>query len=96
MNLDSDVQGATLIFLGVDIIISVFLLGLTVRIRRLRPKMARFLTAIFIIFLAESLFVSLQFLGLTFLNIYSQLSTSLQIMTVMLIFYVGIVKVKSK
>lgn len=94
MSLSSDVTGSTLIFLGIDIIIGSFLLALTFRVRRVRAKLSRFLFVTNGIFVAESVFLTIGFLGLSFLQSYSELSASLQMLTVMLIFYVGMVRVK--
>jgi hypothetical protein len=93
MTIASDMAGAALIILGVDIIISVFLLALTLRVRKVKPKKARLLFAIFGIFLVESVFVSMGYLGLSILQNYSELSVSIEMLTVMLIFYVGMVRV---
>lgn len=94
MGLSSYVTESTLIFLGIDIILGSFLLALTFRIRRVRSKLSRFLFVTNGIFVTESLFLSLGFLGLSFLQSYSELSTSLQMLIVMLIFYIGMAKGK--
>ncbi len=85
----------TLLILGIDIIVSIFLLMVSVRMMRRRPTLGRYLVLSFVIFLGESVFIILEVYKIFSLSLYIPISISIDTLLVMFIFYAGIMRGKS-
>lgn len=94
MTLSFDFNELSLLISGINVVVSLFLLLVSVKAVRKGVGIIKYLSAFFGLVLLDSVYIVITNFGLDFLNAYSQILLELTALIVMLLFYSGMIRGK--